>query len=70
MIYKERIGHELYVYMNGSLLYKRWLTQDHGIVIQSNAWGNFRSSDVWQHIYDNKIAELELRLRKIENKKL
>ena len=26
MITKERIGHELYVYFNGSLIYKRWIT--------------------------------------------
>lgn len=32
MIYKERIGNELYVYMNGSLLYKRWLNYDYGRV--------------------------------------
>lgn len=52
MIYKEIIGKELYVYLNGSLLYKRWLDQDHGMVIQGGAWGSFRASDVWQHITD------------------
>jgi hypothetical protein len=30
MIYKETIGNELYVYMNGSLLYKRWLKLNYG----------------------------------------
>lgn len=50
MIYKETIGNELYVYLNGSLMYKRWLDQGYGIIIQDNAWGSFRSSDVWQHI--------------------
>lgn len=33
MIYKEIINNELYVYMNGSLLYKRWLDKGHGIVL-------------------------------------
>lgn len=30
MVYKQIIGKELYVYMNGSLLYKRWLNQGYG----------------------------------------
>lgn len=47
MIIKKFIGKELYVYMNGSLLYKRWLDQGHGIIIQDNtplgrAQGNFK----------------------------
>lgn len=33
MIHKETIGNELYVYCNGSLLYKRWLEQDYGMVM-------------------------------------
>lgn len=47
MFYKEIIGNELYVYFGGSLLYKRWLDQDHGMVF-CNHWGNrhFRSSDI------------------------
>lgn len=53
MIIKKIINKELYVYMNGSLLYKRWLKQDHGIIIQNNAWGSFRACDVFQHINDN-----------------
>ena len=32
MFYKEVIGDELYVYFGGSLLYKRWLKLDYGIV--------------------------------------
>ena len=56
MIYKEIIGNELYVYMNGELLYKRWLNEGHGIIIQSNGWGNFRAADVLQHI-ENKKTE-------------
>lgn len=32
MIYKQIIGNELYVYLNGSLLYKRWLDKVYGIV--------------------------------------
>lgn len=33
MVYKIVINQELYVYMNGSLLYKRWLTNDYGMVM-------------------------------------
>lgn len=49
MIYKETIGNELYVYLNGSLLYKRWLNEGYGIVMQGGAWGNFKANYVWQH---------------------
>lgn len=47
MIYKQVIGNELYVWMCGSLLYKRWLLQGHGMVF-CNKWGNrpFRASDI------------------------
>ena len=38
MIHKELIGNELYVYMNGSLLYKRWITHAYGMVF-CNIWG-------------------------------
>lgn len=55
MVYKEIIGNELYVYLNGSLLYKRWLDQGKGVVIQGEtplgrAQGSFKAVDVWQHI--------------------
>ena len=53
-IIKKQIGNELYVYMNGALLYKRWLNQGHGMVMQGGAWGNFRASDVFQHITDKQ----------------
>lgn len=32
MVYKELIGNELYVYLNGSLLYKRWIDKNYGVV--------------------------------------
>ena len=35
MWYKEVIGHELYVYFNGSLVYKRWLDKGYGMVFDS-----------------------------------
>lgn len=54
MVHKEIHGNELYVYMNGSLLYKRWLDQGHGMVMQNNSWGNFRAVDVWQHVNEKK----------------
>ena len=55
-VYKKIIGNELYVYMNGELLYKRWLNEDKGIVISSTkpslsrAQGSFRANDVFQHV--------------------
>ena len=55
MIHKEKIGNELYVYMNGVLLYKRWLKQGYGIILQGGAWGNFKAVDVWQHVTDEKV---------------
>lgn len=45
MVHKEIIGNELYVYMNGSLLYKRWLNRDYGMIMQGGAWGNFKAID-------------------------
>lgn len=39
MVYTEIHGNELYVYMNGSLLYKRWMKQKKGMIfcpIQNN----------------------------------
>jgi hypothetical protein len=32
MITKQIVGKELYVYLNGVLLYKRWLDKKYGIV--------------------------------------
>lgn len=32
-IHKEVVGNELYVWCNGSLLYKRWIKQDYGMVM-------------------------------------
>lgn len=34
MIWKERIGDELYVYYNGHLIYKRWIRLGYGKVFQ------------------------------------
>lgn len=46
MIYKQIIDNELYVYMNGSLLYKRWLKQGHGIVLNCKVFIQpFRAKD-------------------------
>ena len=41
MVYKEIKDNELYVWMNGSLLYKRWINQGHGVVFCS-VFGPFR----------------------------
>lgn len=44
MIVKEVIGKELYVYMNGKLLYKRWLNYGYGMVF-CNTFGPFTAKD-------------------------
>jgi hypothetical protein len=44
MIHKEKIGNELYVYMNGSLLYKRWLNMNYGMVF-CPIFKNFTAKD-------------------------
>lgn len=45
MIHKIKKGNELYIYMNGELLYKRWIDKNYGMIIQSNAWGSFKACD-------------------------
>ena len=47
MVVKIRQGNELYVYMNGSLLYKRWINDGYGKVF-CDVWGwrPFTSNDV------------------------
>ena len=47
MIHKEIHGNELYVWMNGSLLYKRWFNYGYGKIF-CNKWGNrvFSAKDV------------------------
>jgi len=37
-VYTEIIGKELYVYMNGSLLYKKWLDTTQSIVFDVRAY--------------------------------
>jgi len=52
MIVKQIIGRELYVYMNGTLLYKRWLDLGYGIMLPNKkcglcqAQGAYTSNDV------------------------
>ena len=62
MITKEVIGDELYVYMNGNLLYKRWLSYGYGILLTNPkcaldvAQGNYKAVDTEsfnQSINDN-----------------
>lgn len=35
MVYSERIGSEVYVYMNGILIYKKWLNQNNSVVFNN-----------------------------------
>ena len=32
MVHKELIGNELYLYMNGRLIFKRWIKQNRSVV--------------------------------------
>jgi hypothetical protein len=65
MVYKERNGNELYVYMNGSLLYKKWFNAGGGGVIFNDAKSSplghaqrpYRANDVWQHVTDKDLEE-------------
>ncbi len=47
MIVKEVIDNQLYVYMNGELLYKRWINRGYGMVFNPNnsGWGPFTAKD-------------------------
>lgn len=49
MVYKEINNKELYIYMNGSLLYKRWIWRGYGMIF-CNVWGNrnFTAKDIEQ----------------------
>lgn len=40
---KKRIDNELYVYYNGSLVYKRWIDKGYGIVIDKPGFYSFTS---------------------------
>ncbi len=56
MVHKEIHGNELYVYMNGSLLYKRWLGQ-YGMVF-CPVFGNFTTKDSFQSITEDKQGNI------------
>lgn len=51
-VFKQIIKDELYVWMNGELLYKRWLNKNYknsyGMVFnpKNSGWGNFTAKDV------------------------
>jgi hypothetical protein len=44
MITKQIIGKELYVYLNGKLIYKRWLDKQYGMIFCK--LGNFTAKDI------------------------
>jgi len=41
MVYSEKIGDEVYVYRNGMLIYKKWLSQNNSVV--------FNNPPNWKH---------------------
>jgi len=45
MVVKKKIKNELYIYMNGSLLYKRWISKGYGMVF-CDTFKNFTAKDV------------------------
>jgi hypothetical protein len=63
MIYKEVNGNELYVYMDGSLLYKRWLNRNYGMVF-CPIFRNFTSNDTESFVEHTK------KITKEKNEKL
>jgi hypothetical protein len=58
MITKEYSQNEVFIYLNGELLYKRWINHGYGKVF-CNVWGNrpFSANDVWQHVTEKKDLE-------------
>ena len=39
MIYTKTVEHELYVYRNGRLIYKRWINHNYSLVFDVMAYG-------------------------------
>ncbi len=44
MITKQIVDNQLYVYMNGSLMYKRWIKRDYGMIF-CPLFGNFTAKE-------------------------
>lgn len=61
--YSEVVGNEVYVYMNGSLIYKKWLNQNNSIVFNDYGhptWkGDSRVSITDEGIRNNITGELK-----------
>lgn len=53
-VYKEVVGNELYVWCNGSLLYKRWLKQDYGMVMDRQPFTAKDTESFKNKGYDNR----------------
>lgn len=52
-IYKELIGSELYVYMNGKLIYKRWLDTGASKVFDVMAYDKYTLTSIRDLVYEN-----------------
>jgi len=53
--HSEIIGNEVYVYMNGKLLYKRWLDTDQSILFDGASV--YRGSDKTLSITDKNVVQ-------------
>lgn len=57
MIWKEIVGQELYVFFNGRLIYKKWLSTGASLVFDY-VWGGFAwSPKALESIYAKRRAE-------------
>lgn len=52
-IYKELIGTELYLYMNGQLIYKRWLNTGASKIFDIMAYDKYTHTSIRDLVYEN-----------------
>ncbi|WP_129021459.1 hypothetical protein [Edaphocola flava] len=52
-IYKELIGTELYLYMNGQLIYKRWLNTGASKIFDIIAYDKYTHTSIRDLVYEN-----------------
>ena len=57
-VYSEIIGREVYVWMNGSLLYKKWLNQNTSIVFNNYGHPTRKGEGVLSITDDNVVGYL------------
>lgn len=68
-IYKEVKGNELYLFMNGQLIYKRWLDTGQSKVFDVMAYDKYTSSSILDQKYDKMDNLFVKALLKLNNKR-